>query len=238
MALYFIVTLGYGFYSYNTNKAETLNNIDEKLLLVASGIKRSLPSDLPDRPLTKDALSAIDNSNNTLALSSYAVAMDVLSVYTLVQDKGKICYTSSSKTSKELENDILIPYLTEYDNPSPKMVSAFDSTVPVYISESDKWHTIRRILVPETSPAGRHYLAGVDIDTLQIDKKLQKHLWTSVAISALFIFLAVPFIFLFRKTEKEHIEEFRSLKDMLFQRTMDRTTKIGRKIDEYIDKKK
>ena len=60
MALYVLVVLGYGLYSYKSNKAETLRNTDEKLFLVASGIKRSLSDDFHDRAVSKNSIPKIE----------------------------------------------------------------------------------------------------------------------------------------------------------------------------------
>jgi hypothetical protein len=242
MMLYFAAVTGYGFYSYHSNKASTLKNIDEKLILIASGIKRSLPKGFHDRAMEKDSISKIEDSNNVLALSDYLKKTDVmptgiLRVFTLVKKDGKVYYTSSSKTEKELELAIETPYFLSYDDASIEVISAFESDDPTFVSEKSKWGCLRKILIPEKSLKGIPYLAGVDIDIMQVEKKLNKHFWSSTAICTIFIILVIPLIFLFKRSEKEHVEEFENLKEMLHQKSMHRTTKIEEKINEYIRKK-
>ena len=240
--LYCAAVIGYCCYSYHSNKRETLNGIDEKLILIASGIKRSLPKDFHDRAVDKDSISKIQDSNNVLALSDYLKKTDVMStelltVYTLVKKNGIIYYTSSSKQEKELKVAIETPYFLSYDDASLEVLSAFDKSEPTFVSESTQWGCLRKVLIPEYSPKGKLYLSGVDIDIMQVENKLNKHLWMSIGICTAFILLIFPFIILYRRSEKEHIEEFKSLKELLHQRSMDRTTKMEKKINEYINKK-
>ena len=238
MFLYISIIIGYGFYSYRTNKRDTLRNLDEKLALVATGVKFSLSDDFYDRAVSKDAITKEENHKNVVALSDYAADNNVMRVYTLVKVGRKIFYTASSQQVGDVNNSELDPpFFLSYDEAPSAVFEAFDKLDATYISCSDKWGKTRKVLFPELSSSGNRYLVGVDIDTKQIDAKLQKHLLGSVGISSIFILLAVPFVFLFKKTEKEHVEEFESLKDLLHQRCMDRTTKIERKINEFIDRK-
>ncbi len=237
MALYVSVIVAYGFYSYNSNKKETLRNIDETLSLVATGVKRSLAADFNDRAKSKDAISDDESHLNTLALTDYAKKTSVLRVYTMVKSGDTIFYTSLSQVSEEIKNKLIPPFYLSYNEAPKEVYEAFDKLNATYISETTKWGSLRKVLLPEISPNGKRYLSGVELCTKQIDAKLKKHLWASIGISSLFILLVIPFVFLFKKTEKERIEEFESLKDLLHQRSMDRTTRIERKINEYIDKK-
>lgn len=236
MIIYVAVIVIYGFYSYNANKEETLRNTDEKLSLVATGIKRLLKPDFIDRAINKDAITPEENHFNVSALTDYAVKTRVMRVYTLIRRGHNIFYTSSSQTVEEMNNKLDPPFFLSYDDASQQVVDAFDKLDPTYISEKTKWGSRRIVLLPEISLQGMRYLAGAEISTKHIDAQLSKHLWSSVAISTLFILLAVPFVFIFKKTEKEHVEDFESLKDLLQQRSMDRTTKIERKINEIIGK--
>jgi hypothetical protein len=232
-----LIIVAYGFYSYNLNKSETLRSIDEKLALVAAGIKRSLADDFHDRAISEKSISQEENRKNSLALSDYARKTHVMRVYTLIKSEHTLYYTSSSQATEELVDAFDPLFFISYDEAPSEVPEAFDKLDATYISERNKWGASRKVLIPEVSPKGKRYLAGADIDIKEVDAKLKKHLWSSIAISSLFILLAVPFVFLFRKTEKEHIEEFESLKDMLHQKSMDRTTRIERKINEFIDKK-
>lgn len=79
-------------------------------------------------------------------------------------------------------------------------------------------------------------MAGADISTDYVDAILRSHLIRSVIIGGVFIILILPFIFIFRKTERDKVNEFESLKDLLHQQPMDKTTKIERKINEFLGK--
>ena len=237
MGMYIAVIVAYTVYSYNTRKEDILQNVSDKLLFVASEVKRSLPEDFQDRVQNKKSLNMTKEIQNNMALSDYAKQTGVSKVYTLIKKDGKVYYTASGSSEEQESSAIETPAFSIYTNSPEKVLPAFDSSKPVYLTIKDKDYSCQTVLVPEKSPGGLKYLSCAELNTTNIDAKLRKSMWTSIFIASLFVLLTVPFIILFRKTEKEHVEEFKSLKDMLRQKSMDRTTRIERKIDEYIDKK-
>ena len=237
MGMYISVIVAYTVYSYNSRKEEILRNVSDKLLLVASGVKRSLPENFQDSAKNKSSLNTTEEMQNNMALSDYAKKTGVSRVYTLIKKDGKVYYTSSGSSGEQAASAIETPSFSEYTNYPAKILSAFDNSEPLYLTMIEKEYSCQAVLVPEKSPGGLRYLSCAELDISHIDAKLRKSMWTSISIASLFILLTVPFIILFRKTEKEHVEEFRNLKDMLRQKSMDRTTRIERKINEYIEKK-
>jgi len=237
MLLYMVTVIGYGVYSYRSNQTAVLKNLDEKLALVASGTRRILSPEFFTKAVKPDAISADDDKKNVLALSDYAQKTGVAAVYALTQTHDGVFFTASSRTKKELKIAARTPYFLPFGKQAEKAaLSACSENKTIYTTETTKWGIVRRVLIPESTVNGNSYLLGADMDADGIRKKLDHCFWSSFGFTALFICLAIPFIILFRKTEKERIDEFQNLKEMLTQKTMDRTTRIRRKIEEYINK--
>jgi hypothetical protein len=186
--------------------------------------------------LSKGDVSPKEDAANVLILSEYARRMGVKYVYTLVKKRDKVYFTSSSCTEKELTDAVETPYFLSYTEATPQTFSAFEKKTPTYATDSDRWGTFRSALIPERSPNGRLYLSGADISTAYIDDLLRGHMWRSIFIGMVFLLLVLPFIMIFRKNERDKINEFESLKDLLHQQSMDKTTKIERKINEFLNK--
>lgn len=237
LIVYFSVVAGYSIYSYHARKEETFKRLDEKLFLVASGIKHCLPVDFHDRALSKGDISLKEDAANVLVLSDYARKMGVKYVYTLVKVDGSAYFTSSSCTDQELKTAVETPYFLPYTEATSQTLLAFDKKSPTYDTDSDRWGTFRSVLIPERSPKGHLYLAGADICMTDIDNLLRAHMWRSIIIAVIFTMLVLPFLMIFRKSERDKINEFESLKELLHQQSMDKTTKIERKINEFINKK-
>ena len=234
---YIGVVVAYSIYSYHTQKNDTLKRLDEKLFLVASGVKHCLPDNFHDKALAKGDVSVKEDAANVLVLSEYARKMGVKYVYTLVKIGDITYFTSTSCTDKELKDAVETPYFLPYTEATSVTLSAFDKTTPTYATDSDRWGAFRSALIPELTRKGHSYLAGADISTAYIDGLLNGHMWRSIVIAAVFTFLVLPFIMIFRRSERDKINEFESLKDLLHQQSMDKTTKIERKINEFLNKK-
>jgi hypothetical protein len=234
--VYIAVVATYSIYSYQLRKNETLLQLDGKLFLVASGVKHCLPKDFHDKALSAGDISPKEDAVNVLALSEYARKMRVKYVYTLVKKGNKIYFTSSSCTEKELAKAVETPYFLHYYEVDPCVLAAFEKDKPTYVTATDRWGTFRSVFIPEKSPHGRLYLSGADISTAHIESLLRTHMWRSIFIGIVFLLLVLPFIMIFRKNERDKINEFESLKDLLHQQSMDKTTKIERKINEFLNK--
>ena len=236
LLLYVTVVVAYSLYSYRISKEETLKRWDEKLFLVASGIKHCLSRDFHDRALGKGDISPKEDAKNVLALSDYARKMGVKYVYTLVKRDGVTYFTSTSCTDQELKKAVETPYFLPYTEATQPTLSAFEKNTVTYASDSDRWGAFRSALIPERSPHGHLYVAGADICTDAVDKVLRRHMLRSIIIATVFILLVVPFVWIFGKSERDKINEFESLKELLHQQSMDKTTKIERKINDFLNK--
>lgn len=237
VAIYILLVIAYGFWAYYSSKEALLKRLDEKLLFVASNVKRILPEDFHDRAISKDSISEAENLRNADALSDYVNKTGIIYAYTMIMKDGKIYFTSSSNTPEEITRGDISPYFQEYGEASEYTKNAFNKDTVTFATDTDRWGTFRSALIPEKSPTGKPYISGADIDVRKVKKQLSSILWKSIVISGIFIILAIPFILAHSHSTKERIEEFENLRDMLHQKSMQRTTRIDKKIEEYIKKK-
>jgi len=234
--IYILLVTVYAIWSYNSGKATLLKNLDDKLFFVASNIKRILPEDFHDRAVDKNSISKEEDLRNGTRLSNYVNKTGIIYTYTMIKKDGKIYFTSSSNTPAEIARGDISAYFLEYKEACEDVMKAFEKPTVTFETSTDRWGSFRSALIPERSPKGNLYIAGADIDVREVNKKLKSIFWRSIIISGIFIILAVPFILAHTHSAKERIEEFESLRDMLQQKSMQRTTRINKKIEEYIKK--
>ncbi len=239
---YLIVVIGYGVFSYLSSREKELENIDESLRLVASQAKFILPLDFHDRAVTQDSISKKEDSSNVVKLSKYVssstASYGVNKVFTLVVIDGIVHVTASSRTPEELKTSKETPYFTPLGAPPPAVLKALRSHKPVVTDKLDDLTPARTLLLPEKSPSGRPYLACSEMVMTEVEKRVDAYMWRSLATSGFFILMAIPLVLIFRKTDKTHIEEFESIRELLHDKTLNRTSVIERKLNEFISKRK
>ena len=233
---YILLVAAYGLWSYNSGKKSLLKTLDDKLLYVASNVKRVLPDDFHDRAVGKDSISKEEDKKNGSILSDYVNKTGIIYAYTMIKKDGNVYFTSSSNTPEEIATGDITTYFLEYNEASDSTKKAFDQPGVTFNTDTDRWGSFRSALIPEHSPKGNLYIAGADIDVREVKRKLQSVFWRSLIISGIFILLAIPFILSHSHLSKERIEDFENLRDMLHQKSMQRTTRMDKKIDEYIKK--
>lgn len=236
MIVYVTLVAVYGAWSYVSSKKNLLKRLDKKLIFVASNIKHVLPRKFHDIAIDKDAISNELNIKNSKKLSQYIRNTNIIYVYTLIRKDNNTYFTSSSNTDTEVENNDLTAYFENYSEASEKTIAAFDKNTPTFDTATDRWGTFRSVFIPFYSPNGNLYIAGADIDTSIINKQLNNFFWNSFIISGIFVILVLPFFFIQIFAKKERIEEFKNLKDMLHHKSMERTLRMEKQIDEYIEK--
>ena len=237
IVIYVSLVVAYGIWSYYSGKKDLMKHLDDQLLFVATNIKRILPEDFHDRALGKDSISEAEHLRISNKLSDYVNKTGIIYAYTMIMKDGKVYFTSSSNTPAEIASGDISPYFQEYGEASKYTLDAFKKDTITFATDTDRWGTFRSALVPERSPKGNFYIAGADIDIRDVNRRLNRIFWRSIIISGIFIILSIPFILAHFHSEKERIEEFENLRDMLHQKSMQRTTRIDNKIEEYIRKK-
>lgn len=236
---YAAIVVAYGFFSYRASTKDELENIDDSLKLVASQIKNILPKDFHDRAISSKAISKEEDAANVKALSLYVMkttaGYGVERVYTMLVDDGALYLTSSSHASGgDALEKTETPYFLPLGSPPKAALRALKSGCPTY---SNGGSTGRTVFLPgQSSNKKRHYLVCADMSAAEIERRLDHPMWRSFATSGAFLLLLVPLILIFRKSDKERVEQFETLREVLHDKTLNRTSVIERKIKEFIEK--
>ena len=234
VCVYVSLVVAYGVWSYNTEKNKLFKGLNSTLFYVASNIKRILPPDFHDRAVDKNSISKEENAKNSTILSDYVNKTGIVYAYTMVKKDGNIYFTSSSNMPEDIITGDITDYFLKYEEADESTKNSFDQSNVTFNTRTDRWGSFYSALVPERSPGGNVYIAGANMDAREVEKKLSSIFWRSLIISGIFIVLVIPFILAHAHSSKERIEEFENLRDMLHQKSMQRTTRIDKKIEEYI----
>ncbi len=235
--VYILLVLGYGTWSYVSGSKAFIRSVDDKLYYAASNIRHLLPEDFHDRAVAEDSIPEDEHLRIGRILSDYVNKTGIVYAYTMVEKNGKVYFTSTSNTAAEIVKGEISPYFESYEEASQSTLNSFESDVPLYDVATDRWGTFRSVLIRQMSPKGNTYIAGADIDIRTVNSKLRTILLRSIVVSVVFIILAVPFVLAHLHSNREQIEEFESLREMLHQKSMNRTIRIEKKIDEFIRRK-
>lgn len=203
-ALFYLVSLiSFITYQYVTHRTELIDAIDRKLIECATVGDQFLSPSLHTNDMNADSVSAEQDRQNRLALSRFAENMGVKYVYSFIQQGDKIYFTSSSATSAELKNDENISYyFDEYTETSPFLIKAFETRRMQFEESTDQWGHFRSVYIPHTSPDGRLYITGADIEISHIDAQLHTLLMHSVGKTLFYIFILIPFFIAYRIQNK------------------------------------
>jgi len=90
VCVYILSVVVYGVWSYNSGKKTLLKTLDDKLLYVASNIKRILPEDFHDRAVDKDSISKEEDLKIGSKLSAYVNKTGIIYAYTIIKKDDKI----------------------------------------------------------------------------------------------------------------------------------------------------
>lgn len=228
-------------YSYHVQKKSIMQNIEDRLYAGAAAMPFILAEDLQDRT----SLTEAEHLRNVLTLSRYAKQLKLTYLYTMVQNDGKIFFTSSSATDEELKEGSYDAFMTAYEDASPELKQAFADMKPYYEDTIDKYGHFRSILLPMRSANGRIYIAGADMDISHIKALLTRSLIKSLVLGMVgfLLSMAVIILVLHRFTASithllQHMGDIIASEDLTTRipvQSMDEIGRIARKFNEFLD---
>jgi len=234
LLIYIIIVVSYGVYSYLSARSNYLDRVKEKLICIAENIDRILPENFHDKAIAHESVSTDENSRNAEILSSFVEKIGILKVFTAIIRDGKVFITSSSNNN--IESKDIAPYFQEYFG-NKKLIKKCLFLKKTVFSEKEGNGTVYSICLPRKTKKGRQYVVYAGMNFTEIKNKLKFFFWRSFIISCIFIILAIPFMIAHMYSTKEHIEAFQDLREILHNKTSDRTAKMDQKIQDIIKKK-
>ena len=198
VTLYISGIVAFSVWTGHRAERELLASVDQRLLVAARSQRYILPHDFHDRAITPTAIGREEEARLAAQCSDFARDADLTHLYALVPSGTTFVFTVSSLNEadrREQESGYFHPH---HDAP-PACREALDGQRVVFASYRDRRGYFRSVFVPETSPAGRHYLACADHDISGVEGAVLVRMFGSAFIAVGFLALALPFVLVYRK---------------------------------------
>ena len=206
--------VGYALWSANQSREACLRDIDERLLIAASGLKHMLAPDFHDRAVDGESIGFEEELRNRRAFSAFAADTDFAYVYTLVRRNGHFHFSAPTVTEEEARERESW-YFHPYDAPPAEFTRALAEERVTYTTYSDTWGAFRSVAVPQRSPGGNPYLACADIDITSLEHLATRSYWRSFLTGCGLLAFSLPFVLVTRKMSVSHTRELRGLNQEL-----------------------
>jgi methyl-accepting chemotaxis protein len=204
-----LITVSLGGYYYFSSKQNFTSQIDDKLKTVAMSV----------RP-TMDTYNEEINGSGSItqaryleilkSLSEYTNAIGVEYVYSMVEQNGKIYFSTSSATEEDIKKESYNKLFEEYVKASDGLKEAFKTKKPVFDEYSDEWGNHRSYFIPFKTASGKEYMVGIDISMQSIGSALSKLLINALLVGILINIITVFIAYLIFKPFVMKISSFTS----------------------------
>lgn len=224
-------------YSVWTNREarrEFIEAVDHDLMIAAKSLKHMLAYDFHDRATGEHSITLEEELKNRKELSGFAEETEFKYLYTVVRKDG-VFYFSAPTVTEEEAKERERWYFYPYEDAPPAFEKAYDEGIPVYVDYSDQWGTFRSVILPETSPGGRRYLACADLEISHLSDIIRKRTLFFVFSGLGFILLSIPFIFLYGRILRARNLVLQQAKESLEEQVAERTTELKTKNDELTE---
>lgn len=205
LVFFFLVIVIYAGFSYESKKEDILKTVDEKLLSTAIATQAIIGHNFADKSINGSSISEQEDMQNILNLSKFAKASDVKYIYIMIQDGNITRFITSSATDDEIATGKqLTRYYDSYDN-NKNISKAFKTKQVIFdASVEDKWGYFRSVFVPYTTPDGKGYVVGVDVDLNFIETLSRKAAIKEVIGSLLILLSLSPILYLLNLFKKDN----------------------------------
>ncbi len=194
----------YGYLSFSSYYKDYMSRVDNKLLSVAQSVSHIISPEYHDKMNT---LTENEYLEFCTKLSKLSDDLKTKYIYTMIQKENNVHFTSSSYTSKELEDKSYTKFMDVYDDASPNMLLSFQKGSVLYDDTMDKWGTFRSVYLPLKSTNGTSYIIGVDIEISKINSRKVEIIQRTITDALFYFLLILPaFIFFIYVTKKEKEE--------------------------------
>lgn len=215
----------YIFWSGYTDNQRITKSVDQRLLQAAGYVRFILPDDFHDRAVGKEAVSDSEHTANIYNLNEFAHAVGLTYLYTAVVQSNEVFFTSSSASEEEIAAKKLPEYWEVYPEATKEFKGTVDHGTPVFETSSDRWGHFRSAIICVTSPGGKKYLVGADMDVSFIRGEVIKMIPYTLIRALFFLLIGIPIFFAIRKF---YLKSTRKLQDEIKERWQ-----AERELEEY-----
>jgi methyl-accepting chemotaxis protein len=178
-------------YLFHAQKNAIMKDIDHKLLMSALAVRHILPEGFHNKINADSSVTPVDYMENVRSLSQYAKEAGITYLYTILKSGDKLVFTSTSATDKELQENSVDPFFTEYKDASEAMLNSFNNKNILYEEYQDKYGNFRSVIIPVTLPDGRVYILGADMDVSEVRALIAQGTRNGFVIGALLLFMSM-----------------------------------------------
>lgn len=198
MLVNILVTVFLDGYYYISSKENLTVQIDDKLKTVAMSVKPMMDNYSEEINGTGSITPAryMEILKN---LSHYTDSIGVEYVYSLVQQDGKIYFSTSSATEEEIKKESYSKFYEEYKDASDGLKEAFKTKKPQFDEYSDEWGSHRSYFVPFKTASGKEYVVGIDVSLKSISDALNTLLLDALIVGAIVNIITVIIAYLLFK---------------------------------------
>ncbi|MCF4152340.1 diguanylate cyclase [Dethiosulfovibrio sp. F2B] len=232
-----LIVLAYVAVSLYDAKVEVMREADRQLELAALALPSMLAPDFHDRATTPYAISKEEELRNRRVFGDYVSRTGFAWVYTLIEDGGRFFFSAPTVTEEEAAERARW-YYYPYPEAPVEFQRAYESEKPVWVTYTDRWGTYRSIAYPMRSEEGRKYLACADMDVGFMWHSIFRRGLTSLAVSAFFVLMSLPFLLAYRRYSNALAEKVAELEEKgsdLEVRLIDKTGRLDEAMERIAD---
>lgn len=202
---YLIGSLLFAFWMYHSTYKDHLQTIDEKLHVAAHATAKLLGDEYHAGLKDKTSISKNKEQETILLLNDFVSDINVVYLYSLIMENGKILFASSSQTAEEFAKKETV-YFDPYDDADQAIFDAFETGKEQFAEYKDQWGEFRSIFLPLTATDGRKYVVGADISISEV-KALAVKSTLKTLLAWLFLSLIVlPLVWNYIKSIRRETE--------------------------------
>ncbi|MDX1958608.1 MAG: adenylate/guanylate cyclase domain-containing protein [Leptospiraceae bacterium] len=171
---------------FNDTTERTLEIVDNKLFIAATGIKYLLPENYLENATSGKIVSDSEYEFITEKLNRYYNDLEVESVYVFHYKLGQFYFIANTISSTDLVVNSDNPFYLEYLPTNLILGDAIRDNRTIYAHVEDKWGSFRSIAIPHTLSNGEIVIFCADVT----QKELDADRWEKAAIAiVIFLFL-------------------------------------------------
>ncbi|UZP66602.1 ATP-binding protein [Desulfovibrio mangrovi] len=193
-----------------------MDYIDSRLKTAALSIKHMLAEDFHDRATGPDSISYEEEMENRKRVNDLTLFSGLTYAYTVVGNHGKYFFAAPTVSEEEAASRKRW-YYYPYEDVPDSFVSALRTGRAVFASYTDQWGTFRSVVIPETSPGGRTYLACADYDISHITALRVRNFFIAAIITAALILASLPLQALYHRSVKRFVQELTNINGELIR---------------------
>lgn len=178
-------TLIFAWSHYQTERANVIDGVQQRLATAARALPDMLPPGYLDRAVSADAVSEEEYRRVLEQLSAYCKDTGLIYLYSYALVDGQFHTTSSNGTADELKTGRFARYWETYDE--PLLRKAWQENQPQFgeTSEDDVWGSVYFLFSPGVTPAGTRYIVGADVSISWLYARLRESLNRSILVGSI-----------------------------------------------------